>query len=268
MIILVDLMSLFYGALIFLGGIVLLKVIDIILEQALNRTFFSRIWAWTAKAVKKFMTRLKPIRIRFQFAVRLEQTEPSRVKKTINQFIDSLSEKHQEYIRLTPISWNADNVGSTRVTYNAREFGMDIQIRTEFRDFDPEEQSLDYELNKGSEVSNGIVFALEVDFPFHLLEQMLLNLGSLVGVIKEDLTETVSIREFSKGMFVLEPIKGDFALNGWIKKKQFDVSILLKAQERILVNLYPKKAEIIFPTIRIDDRVSEYLRETILNYYL
>lgn len=262
-------MSLFYGALIVLGGIVLLKVIDIVLEQVLNRTIFSKIWTWILKEVKKFMTRLKPIRICFQFAVRIEPSEPSKVKQSINQFIDSLSGKHQEHIKLTPMSWNNDNnLGSTRVSYNEREFRMDIQIRTEYRDFDPEEQIFNYEPNEVSAIADGISFALEVDFPFHLLEQMLLSLSSLTGVIKDDLRETISIIEFSKGMFTLAPIKGDFTLNSWIKKKQFDVSILLKAQEKILVNLHPKKAEIIFPTLQIDDRVSEYLRETILNYYL
>ncbi|MCJ7430175.1 hypothetical protein MUO83_03015 [Candidatus Bathyarchaeota archaeon] len=47
-----------------------------------------------------------------------------------------------------------------------------------------------------------------------------------------------------------------------------NIFCLLKAQEKVLVNLYARKAEIIFPTLQIDDRVAEYLRETILNYYL
>ena len=45
-------------------------------------------------------------------------------------------------------------------------------------------------------------------------------------------------------------------------------SFSLKARDKILVNLYPKKAEIIFPTLQIDEKVSEYLKATILNYYL
>lgn len=265
----VDLLSLVYGALATLGVIVLLKVIDIVLEQAINKTIFSKIWAWMSKNFKKFMTRLKPIRVCFQFAVRTEPNEPSRVRESINLFIDSLSRKHQEYVKATPISWNDDNnLGSVRLLYNEREFRMDIQIRTEYRDFDPEEEIFDSSINKASTISDGIAFSVETDFPFHLLDQMLLSLSALTSFIKEELKETISIMEFSKGMFTLAPIKGDFTIDDWIKKKQFDVSLLLKAQENILVNLYPKRAEIIFPSLQIDDRVSEYLRETILNYYL
>jgi hypothetical protein len=265
----IDLLSLVYGALVTLGAIALLKVIDIVLEKAINKTVFSKIWTLTSKSFKKFMTRLKPIRICFQFAVRTKLDEPSRVRENINLLVDSLSRKYQEYVKATPISWNDDNnLGSVRLSYNEREFRMDIQIRTEYRDIDPEEEIFNSSINKASTISEGIAFSVETDFPFHLLDQMLLSLSALMVFIKEELKETIPVMEFSKGMFTLAPIKGDFTIDDWIKKKQFDVSLLLKAQENILVNLYPKRAEIIFPSLQIDDKVSEYLRETILNYYL
>jgi len=266
----IDLLSLVYGALATVGAIVLLKVIDIVLEQAINKTVFSKIWTLTSKNFKKFMTRLKPIRICFQFAVRTKLDEPSRVRENINLFIDSLSQKYQEYVKATPISWNDDNnLGSVRLSYNKREFRMDIQIRTEYCDIDPEKEIFNFSINKASTISDGIAFSVETDFPFNLLDQMLLSLSALMGFIKEELKETIPVMEFSKGMFTLAPVKGgDFAIDDWVRKKQFDVSLLLKAQENILVNLYPKRAEIVFPSLQIDDRVSEYLRETILNYYL
>jgi hypothetical protein len=263
----VDLLSLIYGALATLGALLLLKVIDIILAQVLNKTVFSRLWSWVSKSFKKFITRLRPIRISFQFAVRVEQSEPNKVRENINLFIESLSRKHQQHIKSTPISWNDNNSGSVRLSYNEREFRIAIQIKTEYRDFDPEEEIFNSSFDKSS-ISDGLGFSVETDFPFHLLDQMLLSLSALIGFIKEELRETNPVIEFSKGMFILAPIKGDFTIDDWIKKKQFDVSLLLKAQENILVNLYPKRAEIIFPTLQIDDRVSEYLRETILNYYL
>jgi len=97
---------------------------------------------------------------------------------------------------------------------------------------------------------------------------MLLSLSSLTNFISEQLREALPIVKFSKGLFVIAPIQADFTMNHWIKEKQFDVSLLLTARDNILVNLYPKKAEIIFPTLQIDERVSEYLEATILNYYL
>jgi hypothetical protein len=201
--------------------------------------------------------------------VRTEPSEPTKIKESIELLIDSLSQKHQEYIKFRPISWNDEhNLGSVRVSYNEREFSMDVQIKIDYLDFDPEEQVLKSKANKVTTISEGIAFSLETDFPFHSLEQMLLSLSALTGFVREELKEKVSVVEFSKGMFTLAPIKGDFTIDDWVKKKQFEVSLLLKAEKKILVNLYPKKAEIIFPAFQIDDRVSEYLRETILNYYL
>lgn len=265
----VDLISLFYGALATLGTLVLFKIIDMVLDQAFNRTVFGRVWSWVSKNFKKFVTRLKPIRICFQFAVRIETGEPSKMKDNINLVINALSKKHQEHAQISSMSWNDDNnLGSTKVFYNQREFRMEVEIRTEYRDLDPEEQILNYGMSKPLTVSEGIAISLETDFPFHMLEQMLLNLSALTGLIRDELKEMIPVIEFSKGMFTIAPIKGEFTVDEWIKKKRFEVSLLLKAQGNILVNLYPKRAEIIFPTLQIDDRVSEYLRETILNYYL
>ena len=69
-------------------------------------------------------------------------------------------------------------------------------------------------------------------------------------------------------MFTLVPIRGDFTIDDWIKKEAIRCQSFAKGSGEGSVNLYPRKAEIIFPTLQIDDRVAEYLRETILNYYL
>jgi hypothetical protein len=77
---------------------------------------------------------------------------------------------------------------------------------------------------------HSVAFSIEVDFPFKDIESMLLSLSSLTNLIKEQLKDTFSIVEFSKGLFTIAPIKADFTVNHRIKEKRFDGSLLLKAQ--------------------------------------
>ena len=140
-----------------------------------------------------------------------------------------------------------------------------MQIDTEFK------EALESELSnntKVSEISESVAFSIEVDFPFKFIEQMLFSLNTLTNFLSEQLKETLTYAKFTKGLFTIAPIKADFTMDNWIKDKQFEISLNLKAKENIAVNLYPKKAEIIFPTLQIDENVYEYLKETILNYYL
>jgi len=266
----VDLLSIFYGACTFvLLTIIIPKAVDAILGHFLNEKVFSRIWTWMTKTFKKFLTRLEPIKTCFQFRIRFEPRELSEVKTKVRQLIEDISKKRGEQIKFSPLTWNeADDIGSTKALYNRREFGMDIYTSIEYRDFDPEQDILKVSKKTFSSFSDSIAFSIEADFPFQELDQMLLSLSALTSFIKEELNEKLPIIEFSKGMFTLSPLKGDFTVDHWIKEKKFDVSLLLKARERILVNLYPKKAELIFPTLQIDEKVSEYLRGTLLNYYL
>jgi len=264
----VDFTSLFYGALGTIGTIVLLKIIDIILEHFLNKALFSRIWTAITKSIKKFRTRLNPIVMRFQFRIKLENSEPTKVKEGLIKLVESLSEKRNVQITFSPLTWtDTDRMGSVNATFNKREFRIDMHISSEYRDYEPEKEVF-RATEKVFEISDSVAFSIEVSFPFKSIEPMLLSLSSLTSFISEQLKEMLPVVKFSKGLFAIAPIKADFTMNHWIKEKQFDVSLLLKARENILVNLYPKKAEIVFPTLQIDEKVSEYLEATILNYYL
>ena len=202
----------------------------------------------------------------FNFRVRFEPTEPKKVKENLAFVLEELSEKHKGKINLSPLKWTEDDkVGSVNATFNDREYRIDMQIDTEFK------EALESELSnntKVSEISESVAFSIEVDFPFKFIEQMLFSLNTLTNFLSEQLKETLTYAKFTKGLFTIAPIKADFTMDNWIKDKQFEISLNLKAKENIAVNLYPKKAEIIFPTLQIDENVYEYLKETILNYYL
>ena len=263
-----DLTSLFYGVLATLTTLIVLKIVDIVLEHFLDKTVFSKVWAAITKSVKKFQTRWNPIVICFQFRIKLEPSTPTKIKENLIKVVESLSERNKGQVAFSALTWtDTDNAGSVNAAFNKREFRIDMNLSYEYRNYDPEKEIFK-DNEEISEFSDSVAFSIEVNFPFKSIDPMLLSLSSLTNIIGEQLKETFPIVEFSKGLFVIAPIKADFTMDHWIKDKQFDVSLLLRAKEKILVNLYPKKAEIIFPTLQIDEKVSEYLKATILNYYL
>jgi len=84
---------------------------------------------------------------------------------------------------------------------------MDVRIETEFRELDPGEEALYIPTENVTVVSEAIAFSLETNFPFHLLEKMLLGMGALIGLIKEELKNSVPISEYSKVCLLWCPLE-------------------------------------------------------------
>ena len=71
------------------------------------------------------------------------------------------------------------------------------------------------------------------------------------------------------GRFVVSPIESKLTLDDWIKKEQFDVSLLLESEDRRnSVEFYSGRAVISSPHTDVDDKAVGYIRATPLNYYL
>jgi hypothetical protein len=262
---LIDFQTLLYGAILGLGILAGLKLIDMILEIFYKKTVFGKIWFWASKGLKKLMTRVKHIRISFDFSARIENTEIEKVKGTLDFFANSIVKKQQ--IHLSPIAWTDSDIGSTRICYNQREFRLEMAMNSSSADLNDEGEN-DECVTRTTVFVEGVSFRLEADFSFHELESMLLSLGALVNSIKEEFKEALMVIQFSKGMFTIEPLRRQISIDEWIRKKKFEVSLVLKGQDEVIINLLPKKAELVFPSMQIDDKVLEYLKEAILNYYL
>ena len=262
----VDWLSAVIGVLGTIGAYFLARIIDLVLGHFFDTSFFGKIWRVIVKSIKKFQTRWHPITVCFNFRIRFEPSEPKEVKRDLSFVFRELSEKHKEKIHFSPLKWTEDDrLGSINVTFNEREYSVDMQIETEYREDYERELSNNTQV---SETSESVAFSIEVDFPFKFIEQMLFSLNTLTNFLSEQLKETMGYIRFGKGLFTIAPIKADLTMDNWIKEKQFEVSLNLKSKENIAVNLYPTKAEIVFPSLQIDENVYDYLKATILNYYL
>ena len=90
------------------------------------------------------------------------------------------------------MSWNADNTEEmTNIQYHERDFFLKIPPNWSMLSPSLIEAEDEY-LETNILSSEGICFDIETRFSFNELEQMLLSLGSLINLIKEEMTETLS----------------------------------------------------------------------------
>jgi hypothetical protein len=87
--------------------------------------------------------------------------------------------------------------------------------------------------------------------------------------LREAAQDLLQVRSVTDGRFVVSPINNNLTLDDWIKKDQFDVSLLLESEDgRSSVEFYSDRAVISSPHTDVDDMTVEYIRATLLNYYL
>ncbi|OAQ52197.1 hypothetical protein HTG_11290 [Natrinema mahii] len=74
----------------------------------------------------------------------------------------------------------------------------------------------------------------------------------------------------SGAQFIIHPVDSNLTLDEWIRREEFDVSLLLasKGQAKTEVEFFPDHAEIHPPYLEIDEEVIRYIRLMIINYYL
>jgi hypothetical protein len=261
----VDFWTLSYGALATILSLALLKIIDMLLEKFYSITVFGNAWLWLSIKFKQLFTRLKPIRIRFEFSTAIESTKTEKVKSSLDFLSTAISKKQQ--ISISPLAWSDDNsVGTSNIQYHDKDFFLKVstsQLATSPILIEQEEAFLNSDLMS----TEDIAFDLESRFAFYELEEMLLNLGTLLNLIKEELKESLLVSHFSNGIFTLETTKGKINIDKAIKEKDFEVSLVLKSKDKFTIKLYPTETQVMFPSLQIDDKVLEYLRFVILHYY-
>lgn len=260
----VDWLSIVYGALVAVGAYILARVTDLILKRAFNASPFARLWKGIVRSAKKFQTRWHPITIQYNFRVMLRPTEPEKISDLLANLTATLSGENKGQVVFSPLLWSSDRTEcSSNALYNNMEYRINLNLSSEYRDGETESEPVE-----AVEVCDSIAISIEASFPFKSLETALFNLNSIVGVMDGQLKHSPLWKKSSNGLITIAPTKADFTIADWVKEKKFTVSINLKAKENIIINLYPSKAEIALPSLQLDGSAYEYLKATILEYYL
>lgn len=243
------------------------KVVDTVLGKLMNKRIFSSFYSRISKRWRIFQTRFDPIRAEFQFSYVLTgevfNTEMSDDINSILDYCENLSENRVEFSEL-----NVDDEGET--LYASAEYIDDRgYYELEFSlisDVDAI-RSNQYQSARDAPISE-VGCTIDFEFPFNKLEASVINLSAFVRLIEKSFTHHLPGRA-SSGQFVIRPLENGLSLDDWIEEKRFNVSVLLRSEDRnASVEFFGNKAVIEAPYFEIDSETVDYIRATLLNYYL
>ena len=258
MITLENVWGILYAILIYFG----LKFIDFISERVFNRALFGSLYQYIKQKIKILQTNAKPIHIDFQFKIRITPKYLDDVKTLAIRMCNHITKDSKGRIDLPTPTWSDDgSCGNVNIAFGKLHYILSITLIRNY-------ERIDKEGNINSIPIDNISVSTGVDFPFSSLSDAVMNLNVINSFIRQAILREVPNTKFSKGTFVVAPIKGKLTLDQWIKEKKFDVSLLLKSEEQIIVEFYVDRAELTTPYFEIDASSVQYLRGILLNYYL
>lgn len=255
------------GAVWTLLGIVSLKLLDIILKRFIERRILTEIYKKLTKKAKAFLTRRNKIRSAFEFSIYTKShIQLSKAQDQLKYTIELLEKKSEEIEKIDAIKWDqSDTEASVKLRFRDKQDPYEIQLRLVE---DQDNQRHHSNANSSKRLSS-IGITITFSFAFAELRSAIIDLQAFADQLLEALKEVYPVKSVSNGRFVVSPIDGELTMEEWIEQKRFDVSLLLKSEnEERAVRFHGDRAEIRSPTRQIDDETVEYVRETLLNYYL
>ncbi len=254
------------GALIVLLVPVVTTTIDYILQSLFEKKAFEPIWSGAKRKYKSWKTKRNKITADYEFSVYLKKDLPADApRETAAEILNSISERSNGDFYVIDKKWSDD--------------GNELDIRVRYKDKkDPYEMTLNF-IPGGSErgpfdtVHDHSIASIGVNitfrFEFGKLRSSMIDLMLFARFLQASISDELKMRSITNGRFIVSPIENDLTLDEWIKKEQFDVSLLLESEEgRSSVEFHRDKAIISSPHTDVDDATVEYIRATLLNYYL
>lgn len=252
------------GALGFLLAIVLTAVIDQVVQKLTDRKLFAPMWGWAKREYKTVVTKRKKIAADYEFSIYLEsELSADSPRKVVPEILDRVVAASDDDFEVVEQKWSDDD----------RE--ADIKVKYANRT-DPYEITLNFIPGTSEPMSTGfdrsissVGVSVTFRFEFGKLRSAIIDLMLFARFLQNAAQECLPVKEITDGRFVVSPIANDLTLDDWIKKDQFDVSLLLESEDgRSSVEFYSDKAVISSPHTDVDDKTVEYIRATLLNYYL
>lgn len=238
------------------------KTVDRALLWFFNKKVFAKIVSKVKKTAKAYWTKRDHIKADFEFSadIKPDMTVQTGKEKT-DQLLEILQRECNGEFEKTESWETSDTEKRVRVSPTEKDEPYIVNLRFIPDPTDP--GTLDAPLS-----SVGV--HIEFEFAFGDLRAAVIDLTSFANFLKNAIRQTYPVVHMSNSRFVVSPIDNDLTLDDWIQKQQFDVSLLLQSpeNERRSVRFYGDRAEITSPHENVDDVTVEYIRATLLNYYL
>lgn len=254
------------GALLVVALWFLFKSTDILLKKWIDKKIFSTIYEKARKKFKAWRTKHRGIEADLEFSAYLyEDLSKSEFKHRLDSVLQNLKQRGRGDVEISSVHEGRKSVE------NGEKF--DFRIEANFRN---KEQKYDIRLNvveKRLSSEKVIVESVGVStkfrFAFSDLRSEIIDLIAFINYFKNSIEEEYNVKNITNSRFVVTPIEADLTLDEWVKQEQFDVSLLLESDDSSrAVRFYGDSAVITSPTDQVDNETVEYIRATLLNYYL
>jgi hypothetical protein len=244
------------------------KIVDAIAARLVNEKIIEKVFNRIVRRIKIFRTRGDPVSATFSLSFTPEQD------LTVSDAIDKLEIgfNRAEQASNGKISIESqhldesDRDGKVEIHYSdaTEAFNIDVDIIQ-----DPDSIRQMNSVDPANIKVGSIGLDIEFRFPFHLLEDTLFNLGSLVNYLEDGFNSEIR-GSFSDGSLVISPVEDGLTIDDWIEKEQFDISLLLttEGEDRTEVEFFPDRAVVKSNQREIDAQTVQYTKELLLNYYL
>lgn len=247
---------------------ILLTSIDHLFQRILDKKVFSTIYSRAVKKAKSAWTRHKNISSQFEFTAYVQpELTVSEARKKLDEILRYIEAQSRNDIRIEDRRWDK----------NEKDVAITIQYQDEKEPYclnfvfvpDSAELGADGVNNIDETPISSIGISIEFQFAFARLRNSIINLGAFAGFVQGGLKDIFPVKNITKARFVVSSLDNDLTLDEWIQKEQFDVSLLLESDDgKRSVEFFGDRAVVTSPHERIDDETVEYIRATLLNYYL
>jgi len=239
-------------------------VVEVIVERIFDKKVFRRILAYVYMRYKIYKTRFRNIELRFEFTFEPNNDiTKATAQSELESALDNLERESKGRFDVGKLTEGENSDLQVNIDFLDERYRMDITLSEDTRairneDLAPKEAPV-----------NSIGFSISFDFPFQQLDNAMDDIGVLSTQLKQMITSEMSGRAMEDGKIVVTPIEDGLTLDEWIQERRFDVSLLLTSEgETTSVEFHEDEAVIRTPYLNIDSEVREYLRATLLNYYL
>lgn len=242
-----------------------LKTIDLVLEKIIDRKILSEAYIISKKKIKAIWTKRNTISSTFEFSVYTQNNVPvGKAKDYTSEFAEQVASKSDELRLIDGPRWDS-SYQEVKICYKFKNNNDPYRVKLNFI---PEQSKLG-ELPEEELPLSSIGVSIEFNFEFGDLRSAIINLTAFAGFLQETLDDVYADINTTNARFVVAPIEKDLTMDDWAEEKQFDVSLLLRSEDsNRSVQFRSDRAEISSPTTQIDNETVEYIRATLLNYYL
>jgi len=239
-----DLPAILTSALQGIGGIATIIFANWVSEHVLNRRLLSGIWVFVKKWWYK---KTKEVDIKFVFRIDFSQKlDAIQLKNVLEEFVSKFERNCQ---------WNENEM-----RFEAKnDYVHRITIRL----------ISDYREAVGMDKTEGALVSIKTQFKLGDLRDCLSSISSLSDKLMTHLTMKYNLPFFvQNGEFDIWNPKTEFEVPYWLRQEGFKLSILAQTAEDLNLQLYLDHAKIETEGIAFEPKVSKYLEEIFVNYYV